>query len=54
MNYLTTGKIKSIEALLVSLPLYTILCSFPEISEAQALDYIIVNQTGQKVERSVL
>ncbi|WP_155845762.1 hypothetical protein [Chryseobacterium gregarium] len=53
MNYLTTGKIKSIKALLISLPLCTILCSCPDMSEAETLDYSIVNQSGQTVELSV-
>jgi hypothetical protein len=53
MNYLITGKIKSVKALLISLPLCTILCSCPETSEAVTLDYSIINQSGQKVEITV-
>lgn len=53
MNYLITGKIKRVKASLIGLPLCTILCSCPEMSEAKWHDYSIVNQSGQTVEMTV-
>ena len=53
MNYLIIGKIKSIKAILIGLPLCTILCSCPEMSEAKWHDYSIVNQSGQTVEMAI-